>query len=128
MGRGYTKKVRVKWTHLQDPNEFEYGFNHRIFKDPSAPLRRKAQKIVHQMHIAPLEGGVSAAGSNESDVLELHPSSPEVSGAENEADGSAGIVSLNVGGNDWRADDALNSVDPRGPMAEAVRNPIFRII
>jgi hypothetical protein len=51
MGRGATKKVRVKslkWTNLQDPNEFEYGFNHSIFKDPSAPPRQKAQKLVHQ--------------------------------------------------------------------------------
>ena len=67
MGRGSTKKVRVKWTNLQDPNEFEYGFNHSIFKDPSAPPREKLQKIVHQMQIAPLAVGVSAAGSNESD-------------------------------------------------------------
>jgi hypothetical protein len=48
MGRGATEKVRVKWTNLQDPNEFEYGFNHSIFNDPSAPPRQKAQKIVHQ--------------------------------------------------------------------------------
>ncbi len=45
MGRGSTKKVRVKWTNLQEPNEFEYGFNHSIFKDPSAPPRQKAQKL-----------------------------------------------------------------------------------
>ncbi len=25
MGKGSTRKVRVKWTNLQDPNEFEYG-------------------------------------------------------------------------------------------------------
>ncbi len=70
---------------------------------------------------------VSAAGSNENDVLELHPSSPEVSDAKVEADASAGFISLNVGGNDWRADDALNSLDPRGPMAEVVRNPLFTL-
>jgi hypothetical protein len=45
MGRGANKEVRVKWTNLQDPNEFEYGFNHGIFKDPSAPSRQKAQKM-----------------------------------------------------------------------------------
>ncbi len=98
MGRGATKKVRVKWTNLQDPNKFEYGFNHSIFKDPSAPPRQKAQKIVHQSQIAPFAGGFITAGSNESDVVELHPSSPEVSDAEDEADVSAGISSLNVGG------------------------------
>jgi hypothetical protein len=58
------------------------------------------------MQMAPLAGAVSAARSKKSDVSELHPSSPEVSGAENEADGSAGIIYLNVGGNDWRVDDA----------------------
>ena len=127
VGKGATKKVRVKWTNLQDPNEFEYGFNHSIFKDPSAPPRQKAPKIIHQMQMAPLAAGISAAGSNENDVLELHPSSPKVSGAEDEADGSAGNISLNFGGNDWRVDDALNSVDPRSLMPEAVRNPIFTL-
>ncbi len=38
MGRGATKKVRVKWTNLEDSNEFEYRFNHSIFKDPSARI------------------------------------------------------------------------------------------
>ena len=125
IGKGSTRKVRVKWTNLQDPNEFEYGYNHSIFKDPSAPPRQKAQKIVHSSQIAPLAGGVSAAVSNENDVVELHPSSAEVSEAEDDAGGSAGINSLNIGGNDWRVDDPLNSLDPRGVMAEAVRNPIF---
>jgi hypothetical protein len=45
MGRGATKKVCVKRTNLQDPNEFECGFNHSIFKDPSVPPRQKAQKL-----------------------------------------------------------------------------------
>jgi tetratricopeptide (TPR) repeat protein len=85
MGKGSDKKIRVKWTNLPDPNEFEYGCNHSIFKDPSAPPRQKAQKIVHQSQIAPFAGGFITAGSNESDVVELHPSSPEVSDAEDEA-------------------------------------------
>ena len=85
IGKGSTRKVRVKWTNLQDPNEFEYGYNHSIFKDPSAPPRQKAQKIVHSSQIAPLAGGVSAAVSNENDVVELHPSSAEVSEAEDDA-------------------------------------------
>ena len=33
IGKGSTKKVSVKWTNLPDPNEFEYGYNHSIFKD-----------------------------------------------------------------------------------------------
>ena len=56
--------------------------------------------------------------------LDLYPSDPEVSEAEDEADGSAGIFSLKVGGNQWREDEALNLLDPRGHMAEAVQNPI----
>ena len=81
-----------------DPNEFEYGFNHSIFKDPSAPPRQKAQKIVHQQQVPPSAGGFITAGSNESDVVEFYPSSPEISDAEDEADVSAGINSLNIGG------------------------------
>ena len=59
-GKGSTKKVRVKWTNLLDLNEF----NHSIFKDPLAPPRQKAQKIIHSSPIAPLAERVSAAGSN----------------------------------------------------------------
>jgi len=88
---------------------------------------KKCKKTAHQSQIAPPAAGGSAAGSNESDVLELHPSSPEGSGSEDEAEGSAGIISLNVGGNDWRVDDALNSLDPRGAMADVVRNPLFTL-
>ncbi len=55
-------------------------------------------------------------------VFEARELFPEV-----EADGSAGNISLNVGRNDWRADDALSLVDMRGPMAENVRNPIFTL-
>jgi hypothetical protein len=40
-----------------------------------------------------LAGGISDAVFNESDVLELYPSSPEVSAAKDEADGSAGFFS-----------------------------------
>ncbi len=34
-----TKKVHVKWTNSQGPNEFDYEFDHSIFKNPSAPPR-----------------------------------------------------------------------------------------
>ncbi len=34
-----------------------------------------------------------------------------------EADRSAGIISLNVGGNQWCEDDTLNLLDPRGHRA-----------
>ncbi len=115
----------MKWTNLSDPNEFEYGYNHSIFKDPSAPPQQKVQKIVHPPQIAPLAGGFSAAGSNENDVADLHPSSAKVLEDADEAGGNAGINALNIGGYDWRVDDALNSFDLRGVMAEAVRNPIF---
>jgi hypothetical protein len=125
LGRDSSKKVRVKWTNLQVPNEFEYVYNHSIFKDPLAQPPKKAQKIVHSSQIAPLAGGVSAAVSNENDVLELHPSSAEVSEAEDDAGRSAGINSLNIGGNDWRVDEPLNSLDPRGVSAKPVRNPLF---
>ncbi len=65
MGEGATKKVGVKWSNVQDPNEFEYGSNLSIFKDPLAPPRQKCKKNVHQLQIAPLVGRVSAARSNE---------------------------------------------------------------
>ncbi len=76
------------------------GVNHSIFKDPgpSAPPRQKAQKIVHQSQVPPCAGGFITAGSNESDLVEFYPSSPEISDAEDEADVSAGINSLNIGG------------------------------
>ncbi len=115
----------MKWTNSSDPNEFEYGYNHSTFKDHLAPPSQKVQKNVHPPRIAPLAGGVSAARFNENDVVELHPSSAEVSEDKDEAGEGAGINSLNIGGNDWRVDDALNSFDPRGVMAEAVRNPRF---
>ena len=115
----------MKWTNLKYPNEFEYGYNHSIFKDPSAPPRQKLKKNAHQPQIAPLAGGFSDAVSNESEVLELDPSSPEVSASEDEGDGSAGIISLNVGGNCWREDEVLNSLDPRGHMPKSDRRPSF---
>jgi len=37
--------------------------------------------------------------SNDDGVIELYPSDPEVSESEDEADRSAGIISLNFGGN-----------------------------
>ena len=41
VGRGATKKVRVRWTNLKVPEEIEYGFGHSIFKDPSAQPSKK---------------------------------------------------------------------------------------
>ena len=35
--------------------------------------------------------------------------------------------SLKIGGNQWREDEALNLLDPRGHMVEAVQNPIFTV-
>jgi hypothetical protein len=63
--------------------------------------------------IARSAGGFIAAGSNQGDVVELDPSSPEVSDAENEAGMSAGIISLNVGGNDWRVKRSKHSRSSR---------------
>ena len=74
-----------------------------------------------------MPAGGSAAVSNDEGAIELYPSDPEVSESEDQADGSAGIIFLNVRGNQWPEDEALNSLDPRGPMAEAVRNPIFTL-
>jgi hypothetical protein len=45
MERGATKKVRVKWTNLHDPNKFEYLINHSIFKYPSVPPCQKHKKL-----------------------------------------------------------------------------------
>ena len=127
VGKGATKKVRVRWTNLKVPEEIEYRYNHNIFKDPSAEPRKKAPKIDDQSQIAPLPAGGGAAVSNDEGSLELYPSDPEVSEAEDEADGSAGIFSLKVGGNQWCEDEALNLLDPRGHMVEAIQNPIFTL-
>ena len=127
VGKGATKKVRVRWTNLKVPEEIEYEYNHNILKDPCAPPRKKAQKIDDQSQIAPFPAGGGAAVSNDDGSLELYPSDPEVSEAEDEADGSAGIFSLKVGGNQWHEDEALNLLDPRGHMAEAVQNHIFTL-
>lgn len=89
----------MRWTNLKVPEEIEYGSNHQIFKDPSAQPRKKSQKIVNHSQIAPLAAGVGAAVSNDDGVIELYPSDPEVSESEDEADRSAGIISLNFGGN-----------------------------
>ena len=65
--------------------------------------------------------------SNDNDAVELYPSYPEVSADDDDADGSAGIFSLNVGGDQWREDDALNSLDPRLHLAQLVQNPLFTL-
>ena len=87
--------------------------------------RKKVQKIVDQSQTAPLAAGGGAAGSNDDGAVELYPSDAEISEADDGADGIAGIISLNGGGFHWREVDALNSVDPRGNTAQAVRFPIF---
>ena len=51
--------------------------------------KKKTQKIDNQSQIAPLPAGGGAAVSNDDGSLELYQSDPEVSEAENEADGSA---------------------------------------
>jgi hypothetical protein len=128
MGRGSTKKVRVKWTNLQDPNEFEYGYNHSIFKDPSAPPRQKAQKIVHQSQIAPSAGVVIPAGSNESDLVELHPASHEVSDAEDEAgiggggEGEGGVVAESTRGARQAAKEAQVARADPGDLSHTLFN------
>ncbi len=47
MGEEAIKKVGVKWSNVQDPNEFEYRFNLSIFKDPLAPPRQKSKKKMY---------------------------------------------------------------------------------
>ena len=44
VGKGATKKVCVRWTNLKVSEEMEYGYNHQIFKDPSAQSKKKVQK------------------------------------------------------------------------------------
>ena len=104
-GKVPLRKVRERWTNLKIPEEIECGFQHTIFKDLSAQPRKKAQKIVDQSQIAPLPAGGSAAVSNDDGAMELYPSDPEVSKSEGQADGSAGIISLNISGNQWREDE-----------------------
>ena len=41
VGKGATKKVRVRWTNLKVPEEIEYEYNHNILKDPCAPPRKR---------------------------------------------------------------------------------------
>ena len=55
LGRDTAKKFGLRWrTNLKLPEEFEYGLNHCIFKDPSAPSKKKVQTISDQCLIASL--------------------------------------------------------------------------
>ena len=82
--------------------------------------QEKVPKTHDQQHIASLHAGVGGAVSNDDYAF-----APEVSESEDLAYASAGIISLDVGGNRWRQDDDLNSDDPRGFRALTIRDPIF---
>jgi hypothetical protein len=125
VGKGATKKVRVRWTNLKVPKEMEYGFQHSLFKDQSAPPRKKQQKSGDISQKAPLQEGDGSAGPNTDDFLELYPSDPEVSEDENQDGGSAGIDSLIVGGNVWQEESALDTIDPRSLAQLPILNPSF---
>ncbi len=49
--------------------------------------------------------------SSDNDAMHLYPSAPEVSEQDGVIPASAGINSLNIGGNQWRVDSTLNSID-----------------
>jgi hypothetical protein len=42
LGKASTKKVRIRWTNLKNPEEMEYGFAHNLFADLSVAPRKKA--------------------------------------------------------------------------------------
>jgi hypothetical protein len=127
VGRSANKKIVVRWTNLKVPEEMEYGFQYKIFKDPSAQRLKKVLKIQSQSPVAPLPAVGSCAVSNDNGAVELFPSDPEVSDHEDEAGASMGIVSLDVSGNQWLKNSALDVVDPRGSLAEAVRKSQFTL-
>jgi hypothetical protein len=123
LGRGSGKKYRVKWTNLKDPYEFEYGAGHCLFKDPSKVRAQNQPKNVVQPVLAPDSAGPVVAVSNDNDAADLYPSDPEVSEDDDVIPPSAGVDSLNIGGNQWRVDSALNSIDPRASGLINVRDP-----
>jgi hypothetical protein len=104
----------VKWSILKDPCEIEYGAGHFLFKDPSKVRAQKTPKI---------SVGPVLAVSNDNHAMDLYPSDPEVSEDEDVIPACAGIDSLNIGGNQWRVDSALNSIDPRAGGNLNTRNP-----
>ena len=101
MGRGSGKKYRVKWNNLKDPCEIEYGAGHFWFKDPSKVRAQKLPKIVIPAALAPIAAGPIVAVSNDNDAEDVYPSDPEVSEDDDVIPPSAGIDSLNIGGNQW---------------------------
>ena len=123
VGKSATKKVRVRSTNLKVPEEIEYEFQHSIFKDPSAPPRKKAQKNVDQSQIAPLSAGGSPAVSNDDGAMEPYPSDPENFRIRRSSLWRRWNYFSQFCGNQWREDEALNSLDPRGPMAESLYLP-----
>ena len=44
VGKGATKKVRVRWTNLKYPEELEYRFLHSIFIDPTCANKNISAK------------------------------------------------------------------------------------
>ncbi len=96
----------MKWTNLKDPCEIEYGSGHFLFKDPSKVRAQKQLKIAVPPAPAPVAAGPGpiAAVSNDNDAQDLYPSDEEVSDDDDVIPPSAGINSLNIGGNQWRVD------------------------
>ena len=88
VGKGATEKVRVQTTNLEVPVEMKHGYQHTIFKDPSLKPTKKLQKIVYQFQIGQLPARGGAAVSTDDLAVNLYPSDPEVSEAQDQADES----------------------------------------
>ncbi len=94
-----------------------------MFKDPSKVRAQKQPKIDVPAAPAPVAAGPIVAVSNDNDAEVLYSSDDEVSEDDDVIPPSAGINSLNIGGNQWRVDSALNSMDPRAGGQIIARDP-----
>jgi len=122
MGRGSGCKYRVKWTNLSEELIYEYGANHRVFKDPSKERPLKVPKIHGPQPLSQDPARSSRAGPNTADVLELHPSSGEDSEPEDAVPQFPGIFPLQIGDYDSKMDPSFNCLDPRVRDNAILRN------
>ena len=94
----------MKWTNLSEELISEYGFNHRVFQDPSKERPQKVAKIHGPQRISLDPARSSPAVLNTADILELHPSSGEDSEPEDAVPQIPAISPLQIGDNLWRVD------------------------
>jgi hypothetical protein len=126
LGKGSSKKYRVKWTNISGQPIMEYGASHGVFKDPSADRLQKRQKNDAPARTAAQPAGTNPSAPNTADESDDYPSSDEVLESDDESSVPANPNPLKIGQNEWREDTALDGLDPRGTSAAGARKPRVR--